>query len=146
MSELTKEKQERQAAWNKADVAAWQRQVDNMVAQKVGYNGKLAKRIIKQLRSVYPQPIPMPKSISDHPSYHNTLVTLIDRGWIDHVSMVRTMNGRAHIVFTGSGMALSDQGMMAVSRRVDWTTVASVVAALGSVVAAITGLMLVVAN
>ena len=111
-----------------------------MVKQKQGYNGRLAKKIIKRLRKVYPQAIPMTEGVKSHPSYHNTLITLVEKGWIDHVNVVRNVSGQALITQHGRGMALSDAGMERMTKQVNWNTIASIVAAVGSTIAAVTGL------
>ena len=125
--------------FNKASKDAHDRRIDEMVRQKAGYNEKLGKTILKRLRVVYPSAIDMPAAIIEHPSYTNTLIVLVERGWIDHVQLVRTMNGRAHISYRGR-MALSEGGLAHVNRRVNWNTVASVVAAVAAVVGAVSGM------
>ena len=128
---------------NKARREAYDRKVDEMVRQKQGYNGRLATKILKRLRKVYPQAIPMTERVKAHPSYHNTLVTLVEKGLIDYVIVWRTMDGRANITQKGYGMALSDAGMEKMKKQVNWNTIASIVAAVGGTIAAVTGLYVV---
>ena len=128
---------------NKVRREAYDRKVDEMVRQKQGYNGRLATKILKRLRKVYPQAIPMTERVKAHPSYHNTLVTLVEKGLIDYGSVLRTMDGRAHITQKGYGMALSDAGMEKMKKQVNWNTIASIVASVGGTIAAVTGLYVV---
>ena len=82
----------------------------------------------------------MPPDISDHPSYENTLICFVDRGYIDHVSLVRSMNGTPQITISSSGMALSEAGFEQLNRRINYNTVASVVDAIAALVAAVASL------
>ena len=124
---------------NRTAAAAHDKRIDKMARQKAGYSNRLANRVLKRLRSVYPQAIRMPEDISEHPSYHNTLVCLVELGFIDHVSVVRTIGGHTSIMTPSGRMALSYQGLVATQK--DWhkvvTTVATVVTAVSATIGAI---------
>lgn len=127
---------------NHATQKAYAKRIQNMVDEKEGFDKALAKAILKRLLAVYPQPIPMPDHIADHPSFRNTLAVLHDRGLIDHLQIQRTLNGKSHVYFAGgnAAVALSEGGWVYMNRGVNWVAVAavgSIIAAVAAIVAAI---------